>query len=90
MIVRPLSAVVLSEQWADFVVKPGREGRLCAVRVQICQTFRFGLIGMFGISEPGRDISPSLTGSATTTDSAHLTKQQFNFFYFAQEIILST
>ena len=25
---------------ADLVVGPGSEGRLCAVRVQICQTFR--------------------------------------------------
>ena len=33
-------AVLLSEQWAGIVVRPGREGRLCAVRVQICQTFR--------------------------------------------------
>jgi hypothetical protein len=33
-------AVLLSEQWAGIVAEPGREGRLCAVRVQICQTFR--------------------------------------------------
>ena len=33
-------AVLLSEQWSGIVAEPGREGRLCAVRVQICQTFR--------------------------------------------------
>ena len=54
-------------------MRPGKQEGLTP------SVFRFGLIGMFGISEPGRDSSP-LTGLTTIPAFAHSTIQQHNEF----------
>ena len=59
-------------------MRPGKQEGLTP------SVFRFGLIGMFGISEPGRDSSP-LTG--LTTIPAHCSLNN-TFCHFAQEIVL--
>ena len=63
-------------------MRPGKQEGLTP------SVFRFGLIGMFGISEPGRDSSP-LTGLTTIPAHCSLNNTAIPLFcHFAQEIVL--